>query len=80
MSDILNIGDFLEPVSRDVISEDVGYKDGQIGKKIAVYEETLPDLAEADIVLVGCAEIRGSWQLYADTHAPDAIRQHFYSL
>ena len=34
MSDSLNIGDFLEPVSRDVISEDIGYKDGQIGKKI----------------------------------------------
>ena len=80
MSDILNIGDFLEPVSRDIISEDIGYKDGQIGKKIAVYEETLPDLAEADIVLVGCPEIRGSWQLYADKHAPDTIRQQFYSL
>lgn len=80
MSDILNIGDFLEPVSRDVISEDIGYKDGQIGKKIMVYEEVLPDLTEADMVLVGCPEIRGSWQLYADKHAPDAIRQQFYSL
>jgi arginase family enzyme len=80
MSDILNIGDFLEPVSRDVISDDIGYKDGQIGKNIAVNEGVLPDLAEADIVIVGCAEIRGSWQLYADKHAPDAIRQQFYSL
>jgi formiminoglutamase len=80
MSDIFNIGDFLEPVSRDVISEDIGYKDGQIGKKIAVFETELPDLSEVDIVLVGCSEIRGSWQLFADKHAPDAIRQQFYSL
>jgi len=80
MSDILNIGDFLEPVSRDVISEDTGYKDGQIGKKIAVYETALPDLATIDLVLVGCPEIRGSWQLLPEKHAPDAIRQQFYAL
>jgi formiminoglutamase len=80
MSDVLNIGDFLEPVNRYVLSGDMGYKDGQIGKTIALYEEELPDLAAADIVLVGCNEIRGSWQLYADSHGPDIIRQHFYSL
>ena len=55
MSDALYIGDFLQPVNRYMLSEDEGYKDGQIGKKIVVYEdEELPDLKSADIVLVGC--------------------------
>lgn len=80
MSDTLNITDFLEPVYRPVISEDAGYKDGQIGKHIEVYEETMPDLEEIDIVLVGCNEIRGSWQLFAEQNAPDAIRKQLYAL
>lgn len=80
MSDVLNIADFLEPVYRPVLSEDVGYKDGQIGKVIDVYEETMPDLEEVDIVLVGCNEIRGSWQLFSEKNAPDTIRQQLYSL
>ena len=64
-----------------MISEDEGYKDGQIGKKIVVYEEEeLPDLKEADIILVGCNEIRGSWQLYPGLSGPDIVRRHFYSL
>jgi formiminoglutamase len=81
MSDTLHIGDFLQPVNRFMISEDEGYKDGQIGKKIVLYEdEELPDVKDADIVLIGCNEIRGSWQLYAGQSAPDAIRRQFYSL
>jgi formiminoglutamase len=80
MSDVLNIADFLEPVNRYMLSGDMGYKDGQIGKTLAIYEEEMPDLTAADLVLVGCNEIRGSWQLYADSHGPDIIRQHFYNL
>lgn len=72
--------DYLEPINRYVISGDAGYKDGQIGNKIAAYEEEFPDLDEADIIIVGCNEIRGSWQLFAEINAPDAIRQQFYSL
>lgn len=80
MSDTLHIADFLDPVNRFMISEDEGYKDGQIGKKIAVYEEELPDVTQADIVLVGCNEIRGSWQLQTGQPAPDCIRRQFYNL
>jgi formiminoglutamase len=80
MSDSLNIADFLEPVYRPVISEDSGYKDGQIGKHIEVYEETMPELEGVDIVIVGCNEIRGSWQLLAEQNAPDAIRRQLYLL
>jgi hypothetical protein len=43
MSDYLSIVDFLEPVNRDMLSNDTGYTDGQIGKMIEVYEEVFPD-------------------------------------
>lgn len=81
MSDTLYIGDFLQPVNRFMLSEDEGYKDGQIGKKILVYEdEELPDLKQADIILVGCNEIRGGSLLHPGEPASDAIRRQFYSL
>ncbi len=60
MSDYLNIADFLSPVNLSAITDDEGYKDGQLGKFIDVYEETFPDLDEAHFVIVGCGEIRGS--------------------
>jgi len=80
MSDTLNIGDFLQPVNRYMLSEDEGYKDGQIGKKIVVYEdEEIPDLRPADIVLLGCNEVRGN-HLQPGESGPDAIRRQFYAL
>jgi formiminoglutamase len=80
MADKLNIADFLEPVNPAMLSGDEGYKDGQIGKSIMVYEDQLPELDEADIVLVGCDEERG--RSFADLNgkAPDTIRAQFYSM
>ena len=80
MSDKLNIIDFLSPVNRFVLSGDEGYKDGQIGKTISLYEEQLPDLDEADIVFVGCDEERGRDLSTINSNAPDAIREQFYRL
>src|SRR5262245_61480198 len=80
MSDFLNISDFLSPVNRAEISHDEGYKDGQLGKVIQVYEEEFPDLDEASIVIVGCGEQRGSGLIHGQSAAPDIIRRHFYSL
>jgi formiminoglutamase len=80
MADFLNISDFLLPVSRAGLSYDQGYKDGQIGRTIQVYEETFPDLDEADLVFIGCGEQRGSGMHMAYSAAPDAIRRQFYSL
>lgn len=79
MSDYLNIVDFLIPIDRDFISNDVGYKDGQIGKVIEVYEEGFPDLEEAHIVFVGCGEQRGEG-LSTASAAADEIRKEFYGL
>ncbi len=80
MSDYLNISDFLLPVSLPEISHDEGYKDGQLGKMIAIYGDDFPDLDEVQVVLVGCGEQRGSGLIHGLSEAPDIIRRHFYSL
>src|SRR5215213_7757240 len=73
------ISDFLEPVDKHILSEDMGYKERQIGKLIDVYEEELPNVDDADIVLVGCKEQRGDGS-FAESTAADAIRKEFYNL
>ncbi|HYE53500.1 MAG TPA: arginase family protein [Chitinophagaceae bacterium] len=80
MSDKLHIADFLEPVSLSVLSGDEGYQEGQIGKSILVYEDQLPELDDADIVIVGCDEERGRSFSHSSSTAPDAIRASFYRL
>ena len=79
MSDYLNIEDFLEPINKDMISEDAGYKDNQIGKVIDAYEEGFPDLDRADIVILGCGEQRGAG-LMTKSEAADEVRKEFYKL
>ncbi|MES2881446.1 MAG: formimidoylglutamase [Bacteroidota bacterium] len=73
------ISDFLEPIQLSHISFDTGYKEGQIGYSIKVFEDEFPDLDEVDIVLVGCGEQRGAALLHA-SNAADVIRQEFFSL
>ena len=48
------IVDFLDPVNLYELSEDQGYKDTQLGRHIALYDEEFPDVSKADIVLVFC--------------------------
>jgi len=48
-----SLSDFLDPISLFQISEDQGYKDGQLGTKVMAHEEEFPDVDEADIVIVG---------------------------
>jgi formiminoglutamase len=80
MPDHLNIADFLSPVNLHEVSHDGAYKEGQLGKTIAIYEEEFPDLDEAQIVLIGCGEQRGSGLTKGQSEAPDIIRRHFYSM
>lgn len=72
--------DFLEPVNIARLSNDEGFKDTQLGKHIAVYDESFPDITDADMVLVGCGEMRGAGLQYTNTGSPDAIRAEFYTL
>jgi arginase family enzyme len=72
--------DFLDPVDLFQLSNDQGYKDTQLGRHITLYDEELNDITEADIVLVGCSETRGTGIEFANTYSPDIIRHEFYSL
>ncbi|MBM3411835.1 MAG: formimidoylglutamase [Bacteroidetes bacterium] len=80
MSDQLGIADFLSPVNKAFLSQDAGYKEGQIGYSIATYEEFMPELEDVSFVLVGCPEHRGAGIEQQQTDAPDVIRAQFYSL
>ncbi len=73
------IVDFLEPINRDEISNDEGYKDTQLGRHIDAFEEDFPDITNADMVLVGCGEMRGEGGIN-NTEGPNAIRTAFYGL
>lgn len=72
--------DFLEPVNIARISNDEGFKDTQLGKHITVYDQSFPDINAADMVLVGCGEMRGAGVQYTNTGSPDAIRKEYYRL
>jgi formiminoglutamase len=73
------IYDFLDPINLAEISLDAGYKEGQIGKKVRIYEDEFPDIDDAHIILVGCGEQRGAALLHP-SGAANAIRNEFYSL
>jgi arginase family enzyme len=75
-----SLQDFLEPLNMAMLSNDEGFKDTQLGKHVLAYEEELPDIEEADLVIVGCGEMRGMGMQYTATDAPDKIRSAFYSL
>ncbi len=81
---MLDLHDFLEPVSIQELNHDNGYNDGQFAKHITVYEEEIPDITDADIILVGVRESRGNGVFDSDTNdmddAPAAIRKQLYQL
>jgi len=80
MSDHLNISDFLSHCLHGNNRNEVGYKEGQMGQIIDIYDKEFPDLDEAQIVMVGCGEQRGSGLIHGHSEAPDIIRRHFYNL
>ncbi len=77
---MLDLHDFLSPVNIHELNNDSGYNDGQLARHIDVYEEEIPDVSEADIVLVGIGESRGSGSFDDMNDAPDAIRKQLYQL
>ncbi len=80
MSHWMYIEDFLEPVNTGLLSDDEGYKDGQFGKSIAIFERALPDLSETDIIIIGCAEHRGKQAGKKNVAGPEAIRKELYAM
>ena len=79
-STLYNIADFLEPVNKFEISEDESYHLTQLGHHIDLHDEHFPDIEQADVVLIGCGEMRGAGQGSNNFDAPDAVRKAFYQL
>ncbi|GAO42874.1 formimidoylglutamase [Flavihumibacter petaseus] len=79
MSDMQHLSDFLIPVSPSALNGDEGYRSGQMGKQISIFQDDdFPDLEQTQIVLIGCGEERGMGMGRPFSAAPDAIRQQFY--
>jgi arginase family enzyme len=79
MPDSLHIADFLNPIRLAVISNDDPYHDGQIGRMITAYESEFPEVHDADVILVGCADQRGSGPFKA-SDSPDAVRRELFRM
>ena len=80
MPDFLNIADFLNSIHLPDMPGRSQFRDGQIGSVIKWYDTEFPDLDEAELVLLGCGEQRGSGRIGVDDKGPDLVRQHFYQL
>ncbi len=72
--------DFLEPINLAYLSNDEGYRDTQIGKHILVHDDEFPNISQAEMVIVGCGEMRGNGLEYDNASSPDEIRKEFYKL
>src|SRR5690349_15782985 len=71
--------EFLEPVDRFVINDDQSYNDGQLANFIQINEGEIPDISNADIVIAGVNEERGTGSTSL-LNVPDAIRKELYQL
>lgn len=75
-----SIQDFVEPINLSFLSKDEGYRDTQLGKHIKSYENQLPDIKDADIVLIGAGECRGAGFALNGFEAANAVRAALYNL
>ena len=71
--------DFLQPVNISSFNDDKGYSDEQFGNHISAYQDELPDISGADIVIIGINENRGEG-MNKEGHAAEAIRSQLYQL
>jgi formiminoglutamase len=72
--------DFLEPINKAALSEDVGFKEAQLGYLIDAFEQGLPDIENADLIIIGCNETRGATLFEQEANAADEVRKQFYNL
>lgn len=75
-----DLHDFLLPIDPLLLNEDNGFNDGQLGKHILSYEKQIPDIADADIVIIGINELRGSGRKNNENPSADAVRKELYQL
>ena len=80
---ILIMNDFslyLDPVSLTLIMDDQPVSDGLLAKHISIYQEQIPDIEQADIIIVGIQENRGARRVNDGAKSADAIRKQLYQL
>ena len=74
------LSDFLEPISFTDLLGDIPATDGQFLKHITYYEDQIPSVDHADIVIIGVKEQRGSRLNNEEPFAADEIRKELYKL
>ena len=77
MQDLL---DFLEPIPIHEINADEGYYEGQLARHVAIYQQELPDINDASIVIIGAKETRGESILGGAESAANEIRKELYKM
>ncbi|RAJ85452.1 arginase family enzyme [Chitinophaga dinghuensis] len=81
MADFSHLQDFLHPISKALLNDDLEYDGFQVGGIIDAYEANhIPDLDAADIILLGVGEERGSDSNKTGTNGPDMIRRELFRL
>lgn len=82
MADLSLLHDYLQPVSKAYLNDDEEYDEFQTGGIVNLYEEEgyMPNLEEADVVLLGVNEDRGYGPGKKGSDAADVIRKEFYQL
>ncbi len=76
----MSITDLLSPINITELIGDEAYKPGQFGNTISIYTNEFPDVEPADIILLGCGELRGQGIIRNNNSAPNSVRQEFYNL
>jgi len=79
-SSLNTIIDFLEPVDIGAINNDESFNPKQLGSNIDIYTNNFPDVAAADLIILGCSEARGAGVSKNDDTGINTIRKHFYNL
>jgi arginase family enzyme len=74
-----DLHEFLTPINLSYLNDDAEYNDGHFGSYIKVYDNELPDVSQADIVLVGVNEQRGAG-MKEQSDAANVIRKQLYRL
>ncbi|MHB1920650.1 MAG: formimidoylglutamase [Chitinophagaceae bacterium] len=70
----------MQPLDLDSIQEGQPYADLQIGFNTLIYDHHFPDIEEADLILLGVGEQRGTGLDLGYSEGPDRIRRQLYRL
>jgi len=75
-----DLKDFLLPINMQELIEDNVYTEGQFAKQLSIYENNIPDLEHAAVVIIGIGETRGLGIIDDSYDAPNNIRKELYKL